>query len=178
MIRDWKLFLLLFLLGLKLAQVTSNFKEKALENLKFEEDRFAKANFIIKQESLINEVYQKTKDINKTNCSYLFHSDENVSKIIAKFQTYISSSAKASGVKIREINWGSTQNGINMLELPFSLLAEGREKDINKFLCYIAKFNKIIHVESLYYRAYSNYISVNIVGSLLKVKGNVCKNSK
>ena len=178
MIRDWKVFILLLLLGLKLFQITDDIRNKALENLNLEEKRLAKANFVIQQENLINKLFQKAKEVNKINCSYFFSSKENTAKIISKFQTYVNNSAKASGVKIREINWGMTQEKGDIIEQPFSLLLEGKKENVDTFLCSIANFYKIIRIETLSYRAYSKRISVSIVGSLLKVKENVCRTAK
>lgn len=169
MLKDWKVLLLLFLLGLKLLQISNDFKERSLDELTFEKKRLLKARFVLEKQALIEKMYKSALSIQKENCKLVYKGKDKNSRIMTDFQSYVNKVARRLNVRVGEFNWGGIQIEGNLTKIPFSFSLTGDKRRVIDAICSIANFNKVVCLEFLYIKLYSDSASLNITGELLKV---------
>ena len=175
--KGWKIFILLLLLALKLIQVSSNLREEVLSDYRTAKLGLLKAKIAITRKSIVERLYKKVKEANKRNCAFVFPESEPDSKITTLFQSFVNKYAEIYDVKVKQIVWGASQTEGYVKRFPFTLTLEGEPSNVRGFLCVLSGYRKLIFVDYFNLTAYSNYVTVDLSGELLKVGNNVCSGS-
>ena len=177
MLKDWKFYFFLILLGIKLYQIGDSYEIEAINDVKLEKLRLKKAEFVANQKKELNLLYNKFLNVNRENCSLVYYKD-TYSEIMAGFQTFIDRLSRDFHVKINRLDWGALQEDNRLFLIPFSISVEGKRENVKKFFCHLVNFEKVVSIDFFSERGYSKRVTVDMTGNLIKVKTEICEGIK
>jgi len=148
MLIDFKLLFLVFLLILKLNQLTSSYKEDLENKLHSKIELVNKLKYIVTLKSDIEKEFLNFKEINRLNCRYVYV-DIPKTSIISNVEKNLYKLSKSYRIKINNIQWGDVHNTESYSTIPLSVTVTGKLNNIISFYCNIPK--KLSSFETKYF---------------------------